>query len=40
MRNSKLHVKVLIALVLFALSIILFSSILVRNLYSETTMEE
>ena len=40
MRNSKLHVKVLIALVLFALSIILFSSILVRNLYSKTTMEE
>ncbi|MBE6128390.1 MAG: HAMP domain-containing protein [Erysipelotrichaceae bacterium] len=40
MRNSKLHVKVLIALVLFALSIILFSSILVSNLYSKTKMEE
>ena len=40
MKNSKLHIKVLSALVLFAVSIILFSTILIRNLYYNTKMEE
>lgn len=40
MSTSKLHIKVLTALVLFDLALILFSSILVRNFYSQVKMEE